>query len=107
MSRRAKLHLIISGLVFVLAFILNWLIIGDTSPLGEYFLWHVGLPNAWRGMNMIPGMISALAAGNLHGGNEIVFYLAFAIQWLLIGLLLSFVALLFRMKREKPPTLFE
>src|SRR6267142_6337012 len=105
MSRRAKLHLTICGLVVVLAFFLNWLILGDSSPLREYFLWHVGLPNAWRGMNMIPVIISAVAAGNLHGGNEFVFFVAFAIQWLLVGLALSFVVLLFRMKHEKPTTL--
>ncbi|MEP6707095.1 MAG: hypothetical protein ABJC05_06225 [Pyrinomonadaceae bacterium] len=79
----------------------------ETSPLGEYFLWHVGLPNAWRGMNLIPAIISAVASGNLHGGNEFVFYVAFTIQWLLVGLILSFVALLFRMTREKPTNLFD
>ena len=78
---------------------------GETSPASEYFLWHVGLPNAWRGMNIVPGMISAIADKNIHGGNEFVFYVAFVIQWLLVGVVFSFVLLLFRMKREKPTTI--
>jgi hypothetical protein len=75
---------------------------GDSSPAREYFLWHVGLPNTWRGMNIIPGIVSAVAAGNLHSGNEFVFYLVFSI---LIGLVFSFLLLLFRMKCEQPTTI--
>lgn len=93
--------------MLVAAFAINWLMFGETSPANEYFLWHVDLPNAWRGMNLVPALISALAAGNLHGGNEFIFYLVFAVQWLLVGLAFSFVLLLFRMKREKPTTILD
>jgi hypothetical protein len=104
-SRRVTFHLSISLLTLLGAFVINWLIFGETSPASEYFLWNVGLPNAWRGLNIIPGIISAIASGNLHGGNEIVFFVVFSIQWLLVGLVFSFVLLLFRMKREKPTTI--
>ena len=66
----------------------------------EYFLWHVGIPNAWRGLNVVPGITSAIAAGNLHGVNVAVFHIAFVVQWFLVGLILSFVVLSLR---NKPP----
>ena len=104
-SRRAVFHLSVSAVTLLAAFAVNWLMFGETSPASEYFLWNVGLPNAWRSLNLIPGIISAIAAGNVHGGNELVFYLAFSIQWLLVGFVFSFVLLLFRRKRETPTTL--
>jgi hypothetical protein len=58
------------------------------------------------GIDLIPFIISAVAAGNVHGGNEFVFSMAFTVQWLFIGLLLSLVALLFRNKPAKHTTLF-
>jgi hypothetical protein len=105
MSRKVIFHFSVSAFTLVVAFVVNWFMFGETSPASNYFLWHVGLPNAWRGMNIIPGFISAIADNNIHGGNVFVFYVVFAIQWLLVGLVFSFVLLLFRMKREKPTTL--
>jgi hypothetical protein len=55
-------------------------------------------------LNIIPGIASALAAGNLHGSNDVVFYVVFTIQWFLIGLLLSFAAWGFRNKRDRSTT---
>jgi|SRR5687767_1015791 len=105
MSQRLIFHLSVSALTLLAAFAVNWLMFGETSPANDYFLWNVGLPNAWRSLNLIPGIISAIAAGNIHGGNELVFYFVFAIQWLLVGLVFSFFLLLFRIKREKPTAL--
>ncbi|HEX5704601.1 MAG TPA: hypothetical protein VFX97_15475 [Pyrinomonadaceae bacterium] len=98
MSRRRIFHLSVSALTLLAAFAVNWLVFGETSPAREYFLWNVGLPNAWRSLNLIPGIISAIAAGNVHGGNELVFFLVFSIQWLLVGLVFSLVLLMFRRK---------
>lgn len=96
----------VSVLVLVVASILNWLLIGESSPLREYFLWHAAIPNLWGVLNVVPGLISIVGSGNVHAGSEPVFYVAFAIQWLLIGLLmglvLSFVLWLIRSKVEKP-----
>ena len=91
MSRKTT-FLIFPLFTVVGAVILNGLINDESSPLNEYFLWHVGIPNAWMGLNLIPGLGSAIAAGNLHSGNQTVFYLAFIIQWFAIGLVLSFIA---------------
>ena len=55
MSRRAKFHLLFAALIAIGAWILDWLIFADTSPLREHFLWHVGVPNAWRALNAVPG----------------------------------------------------
>jgi hypothetical protein len=59
--------------MLVAAFAVNWLMFGETSPASEYFLWHVGLPNAWRGLNLIPGIIAAIAAGNLQAETNSFF----------------------------------
>ena len=107
MSQRSKFHLIFSIGIVVGAFILNWLIMGETSPWNEYFLWHVGIPNIWRTLNVVPGIISAIAAGNIHGGNEAVFYIAFIIQWFVVGWTLSFVILAFRNKPLEPTSILK
>ena len=95
----------VSVLVLMVALILNWLLIGETSPLREYFLWHVAMRNVWGFLNVVPAIISIFASGNVHAGSESVFYVAFAIQWLLIGLLvglfLSFVVWVIRNNAEK------
>ena len=105
MSRKTRYHLIFSSLFVACAFVLNWLIAGETSPLNEYFLWHVGVPNAWSGLNLFPALIAAIAAGNIHGGNEAVFYLAFAIQWFAVGLVVSFIVRAFKHKPFEPTSI--
>jgi len=59
----------------------------------------------WRGLNLIPGIVSFIAAGNPHSGNVFIYYIGFCIQWLLVGFILSFVLLLFRFKRDEPTTI--
>jgi hypothetical protein len=90
MSSKARIRLAFSVLTLTFASTVTWLVTGETSPFKEYFLWHVGIPNAWGMLNLLPAIISAMAAGNIHAGNAAVFYIAFAIQWLGIGWLLSF-----------------
>jgi hypothetical protein len=90
MSRKSKFHLIFSACVLFITTAFSWLIVGETSPLDEYFLWHVDIPNAWRMLHFIPFIASVVATGE-HSGNKFVFFAAFAIQWFIIGLALSFV----------------
>jgi hypothetical protein len=105
MLRRARFHLITAAIVLMMAFVINWLVAGESSPFANYFLWHVGLPNMWGGLNLIPAMVAMLASGNIHGGNMFVFYVGFCVQWLLVGFILSFVLLLLRFKHDDPTTI--
>ena len=105
MMRRAKFHLVIAVLVLLLAFIIDWLVIGESSPLANYFLWHVGPKNLWGGFNFLPYAVALVASSNSRWLFPLVFYFAFCIQWLLVGLILSFVLLLFRFRRDEPTTL--
>jgi hypothetical protein len=66
----------------------NWLFEGETSPLHHYFLWHVAIPNMWGRLNIIPVIVSALIAGNPHGGSELVYAFGVFVQWFLIFYLL-------------------
>jgi|ERR1051325_3360068 hypothetical protein len=105
MSQRARFHFRIAVVVVLLAFILNWLITGESSPLANYFAWHVGPPNIWGGLNFFPYAVALIASSNSRWLFSFVFYVAFCIQWLLVGLILSFVFLLFRFKRDEPTTI--
>jgi hypothetical protein len=104
-SRKAKFHLSCAVAVLLMALIVNWLLVGESSPFADYFLWHVGLPNMWGALNIIPAIISFVMAGNPHSGNVFVFYFGFCVQWLVVGFILSFVLLLFRFKRDEPTTI--
>ena len=95
----------VAVIVLLLAFIIDWLVTGESSPFANYFLWHVGLPNMWAGLNFIPAMIAIVVSKSPHGGNIFVFYIGFCVQWLLVGLILSFVLLLFRFKRDEPTSI--
>jgi len=88
-SRKLKFHLQFSGVILLLALLLNWLIVGDSSPFHDYFLWHTAMPNIWGMTSIVPYILSAIIAGNPHSPSMIVFYALLSVQWLLLGLLLS------------------
>ena len=67
----------------------SWLLVGDSSPFHSYFLYHVGLPNMWRVIHILPLLLAIIASGNVHQGGEVVFIIGFVLQWSFVGLLLS------------------
>ena len=99
MSPKLKFHLRFSVNVLIFACALGWFIAGESSPLYEYFLWHVGIKNFW-GMLNFPSFLASVLIGG-HSGNDFVFYAAFAFQWFIIGLALSSIVLAFRNKFSK------
>lgn len=106
MSRKTKFHLTFSLGVLAAAAVISWLVAGETSPLNEYFSDSV-LLNFWRGLHFIPFLASVAAAGG-HAANDFVFITACVVQWLVIGLILSFVVLRFRHRpSETPPSIFK
>ena len=79
MAERRKL--IFSSAFAGAALALNWLILGETSPLYQYFLWNVGIPNFWGRLNTIPYIVALVLS------SDMIFWAAFVAQWFLVGLL--------------------
>ena len=90
------------GRSVVIAYAASWLIASDASPLSDYFLWHVAIPNAWMAANLLPVIVAAVAAGNPHSWDENVFHVAFAAQWFAVGYLVAPLASTFRSLFWKP-----
>jgi hypothetical protein len=70
------------------AVILNWVLLGEASPLHDYFIWHGAIPNLWGMLNIIPAIVSALIARNSHSGSELLYAFGVFLQWFLIVFLL-------------------
>ena len=95
-----KFRLIFSGILAFCALIVNWLVLGQSSPFHYHFLWHGELPNWWAALNIIPVIGSALVAGNPHSGSEIIYAILLVIQWFIIGFLVSNALLALRFWRS-------
>lgn len=90
MSANRKCRLIIGGAFVVAAFFFDWLIGSDeSSPIGNYFLYHVTIPNIWRAINLPPLIIAAIVSGNPHTFSGLIVDIVFAVQWFGIGYLVS------------------
>jgi hypothetical protein len=87
--KKIRFQLIFSGVVALIALIVNWLVLGDSSPFHGHFIWRTGLPNWWMALNIFPAIGSAVVAGNPHSGSEIVYAFFLLIQWFILGFLLS------------------
>ena len=89
---RLKFRLIFITIVVLTALLLTWLILGDSSPLHDYFLWHGALPDLWSMTMIVPYIVGALIEGNPHSPSELIVGLALIIEWSVIGWLLSIPA---------------
>ncbi len=81
-----------------------WLFAAKASPFDESFEDSV-LLNFWRGLHLFPALAAWSAGG--HAGNDFAFLTTFAIQWLFIGLVLSFFVWRFRAGPSETPHIFE
>lgn len=89
------------GAVLVVGFaVCTWLVTGESSPLRDYFLWHVELPNLYRRLHIGPYIVGTLLSGNAHQPSSVAFLGAAAVQWFAVGFLLSFVFNGFRLGRH-------
>jgi ABC-type Co2+ transport system permease subunit len=84
-----KARLIFAGTFLLVVLLAHWVVLGRTSPLSDYFLWHVGIPNVLRALNVIPAVVAGVLSHSHGGGDAIIFMPLFLIQWFVIGLLLS------------------
>ena len=100
MLSRTKFRFIFSALLAFGGLIVNWLILGDSSPFHEHFLWHADIPDWWGAMNIVPVICSAIVAGDAHSGSEIIYGFMLFIQWFIVGFLLSGALLALRFWRS-------
>jgi hypothetical protein len=69
--------------------ILTWLVLGDTSPLRDYFLFHVAIANLVLKLLVVPYSL-AMVLRPLIWADAISYALIF-LQWLIVGFLFSLV----------------
>ena len=84
--------MIFSTVFAIGALALDWLIRGESSPLHQYFIWHIGIPNFWLAVNTIPYVIGILLSHiftALYLSDSIGGYIGLFVQWFIIGFLIS------------------
>lgn len=76
------------SLVFALAAsLLTWLVLGDWSPLEQYFLQHVTIPNILRAILTVPYLVLMVLRPAAFA--DTIGYALIFVQWLLVGFILS------------------
>lgn len=84
----------------ILASIASWLLSTEFSPFSNYLLHNPAVPNLWGTANVPSYLIGAFAAGNAHDINTTVAWIAFFVQWMLVGMICGIV--LNKMFFDKP-----
>jgi hypothetical protein len=98
---KAKLQIVFSGIIGLIAALFTWLVSAANSPLHEYVIWHTWLPNLWGIVNLIPSIFGLIVSGNVHAPSDTGIMIGVIIQWFVIGLLLSIpIANLFALFRR-------
>ncbi|MCA1630048.1 MAG: hypothetical protein LC785_08770 [Acidobacteria bacterium] len=69
----------------------TWLVLDESSPLSEYFLYHVTLPNLLMKLHSIPYIILLLIRPETETAANAISWGLIFFQWLLVGYLLSFL----------------
>jgi hypothetical protein len=77
------------GTVALSAVLVTWVLLGESSPLADYFLFHVAVPNFWRLLNALPFIAAALIGGNRGGGPAALFTILQFVQWFVVAYGLS------------------
>jgi hypothetical protein len=94
-----KPRLLFSLVVAVGAVLVNWLILGDSSPLHQYFLRHgSGIEDFWLALNFLPVLLAAIVSRNPGGGDELLYAVLVFIQWFTIAFMVS--SFLFKVRRK-------
>jgi len=99
--RRTNQRWTVCGIVAVSAVLLTWVFMGESSPLADYFLFHVGVPNIWRLLNVLPFIAAAFISGNHAGGPAALFTLLQFVQWFLVAYGLSTLFSRVRTRRRR------
>ena len=85
--KMSKCRLRLSVTFTLLMLVVTWLLLGDRSPLENYFLYNVILPNFLRTLLTGPYLVMMIIGpGTLATG---IAYILILIQWFIIGFILS------------------
>ena len=72
------------------AVLINWLFMGSSSPLYQYFLRHgSAIQELWLALNFIPILLATLISHNHGGGDDLIYTLLLFIQWFTIAFVVS------------------
>ena len=86
-GQKARRGIVVAILFGSLACFANWLLVGETSPLYRYFLFHVQLPNIWGRLNSLP-YVAVMVVGR-RGLADTLYYVFLFIQWAVLSMLIS------------------
>ena len=89
--RAHKFELSFSSAAVLLFVLCDWLLRAESSPLRQYFLYNVDLPNLWGLLNLGPAIAGMILSGNVHQPSEVGYFLAAVAQWFIVGFLVSLV----------------
>ena len=84
---------IVTLAVPVLAGLLPWLVVGESSPLHRYFLHRVMYKNVVYDLFAPAIIIGAMLSGNVHGGDAWAYCTGLLSEWLPVGFLISVLIL--------------
>ena len=95
MSSVSKCRVSIALIFAIVATTMVWLILADSSPLHDYFLYHVTVPNIVARLITVPYLIIMVLRPETF--DEALAYLLVFVQWFLVGYV---IAILFCRNRE-------
>lgn len=90
--RKFKLHLLFGAVVVLLFLLCGWLVTAESSPLSDYFLYNIALPNLWRRLNLAPAFVGLILSGNVHQPSPVGYFAGAIVQWFIVGFVASFTA---------------
>lgn len=88
LSKSLRHHCYFAGAFVIGCFAFSYLI-NDEGPFSEFFLYHVAIPNMWGALNILPFILGTIFSKNVHRPSDIAMYVGFAIQWFMVGLIVS------------------
>jgi hypothetical protein len=91
-------RLLFTGCVVAGAAILSWVLLADSSPLRNYFLWHTSLPNTWAMLNFPSALLGVVVSGNVHQPHPVGIVAGMGVEWGVAAFVLSL--LLIRNRRR-------
>jgi len=77
--------------VVLVAALLSWLTNGESSPLHEYLLWHVDVPNMVGYASLPAFLFAAAMTGNVHAPSIWALVLGFVLQWFTVGYVIGWI----------------
>ena len=102
--RKFRFHFLFAAGTVIAFGVSSWLIMTDSSPFHDYFLWHVAIPNIYSRLHQVAYIAGMILSGNVHQPNAIGFYVAAVLQWFLVGFALSFLFTGFKVRGRDDAT---